>query len=66
MSKRRHRIPDGEVVWEVDEFTDRRLVLAEVELKRVDQGVVVPDWLAPTVAREVTGEPEYVNANLAR
>ena len=66
VSKRRHRIPDGEVVWEVDEFTDRSLVLAEVELRRVDQDVVLPDWLAPTVARDVTGEPEYVNANLAR
>jgi CYTH domain-containing protein len=66
VSKRRYRIPDGGVVWEVDEFTDRGLVLAEVELSRVDQPVVLPDWLAPTVARDVTGEPEYVNANLAR
>ena len=63
--KRRYRVPDGEWVWEVDEFLDRSLVLAEVELTREMQ-VGLPAWLAPHVVREVTDEGEFVNQNLAR
>ena len=57
--------PSG-VVWEVDEFTDRELALAEVELPSVDAHVDVPQWLAPYVVREVTDEDTYVNIRLAR
>ncbi len=64
--KRRYRVADGALVWEVDEFTDRPLVLAEVELPAADAAPEVPSWLAPYVVREVTDEGEYVNANLAR
>jgi CYTH domain-containing protein len=64
--KRRYRVPDGALVWEVDEFTDRPLVLAEVELPAVDAAAEPPSWLAPYVVREVTDEAEYLNANLAR
>lgn len=66
VTKRRHRIPHGTLLWEVDEFTDRELVLAEVELHRADEEVVIPGWLGPLVVRDVTDEAEYVNANLAR
>jgi len=64
--KRRYRVPDGGLTWEVDEFTDRDLVLAEIELPSEDIKPKLPDWIAPHVVREVTGEPEYVNVNLAR
>jgi len=68
--KRRYRVAAGPdpaaLVWEVDEFLDRDLVLAEVELPSEDTPVPIPDWLAPYVVREVTGEKEYVNINLAR
>jgi len=53
-------------VWEVDEFTDRDLWLAEVELPSADHEAKPPDWLAPHIVREVTNEPEYLNINLAR
>lgn len=66
ISKRRHRVPDGDMTWELDEFTDRDLVLAEVELRHIDDEVPIPEWLAAAVVREVTGEPEYLNMNLAR
>lgn len=66
VQKRRHRVPDGGVVWEIDDFTDRALVLAEVELASESEVVVFPDWLAPYVVREVTDEPEYLNLRLAR
>jgi len=64
--KRRHKIREGERVWEIDEFLDRDLVLAEVELPSAEATVELPEWLRPHVVREVTGESEYKNENLAR
>lgn len=66
LMKRRHVVDAGEHRWEIDEFLDRPLVLAEVELSHPEADVKMPDWLAPAVEREVTGEPEYLNMNLAR
>ncbi len=66
VEKVRHAVSDGAYVWEVDVFLDRGLVLAEVELPSADTLVTLPEWLAPYVIRDVTGESEYVNANLAR
>lgn len=63
--KRRYRVPDGLLFWEVDDFLDRSLVLAEVELPR-EMHVPLPRWLAPHVVREVTEEREFVNQVLAR
>ncbi|NUQ13653.1 MAG: CHAD domain-containing protein, partial [Gemmatimonadaceae bacterium] len=66
LTKKRHRVPDGDLVWDVDEFTDRELVLAEVELPSAETPVEFPKWLAPFVVREVTGDPAYLNSTLAR
>jgi CHAD domain-containing protein/CYTH domain-containing protein len=63
--KRRYTVPDGEHVWEVDEFIGRDLVLAEVELAAPDAPVDPPAWLSPYIVREVTGEAEYTNLHLA-
>ncbi|MDA1080551.1 MAG: CHAD domain-containing protein [Gemmatimonadetes bacterium] len=64
--KFRYRLADAGQVWEIDEFRDQRLVLAEIELRSARDDVPVPDWLARCLVREVTDEPEYVNAVLAR
>ena len=64
--KRRWRVPDGALCWEVDEFRDRTLVLAEVELPAADTPVEPPAWLAPHIVREVTDDPDYLNFRLAR
>jgi adenylate cyclase len=65
--KRRYFVPEGDVIWEIDEFLDRPgLWLAEVELETVDQRVIVPDWLEAVVEREVTDEKDYTNHALAR
>lgn len=66
LTKRRYAIEEGERIWEIDEFTDRELFLAEVELPTEETEVVIPEWLSPLLEREVTGEDAYVNANLAR
>jgi len=64
--KRRFKVRQDELTWEVDQFLDRDLVLAEVELPAADHPVTPPDWLAPVIVREVTDEPAYLNINLAR
>jgi CYTH domain-containing protein len=64
--KRRYLVPAGDLTWEIDEFLDRDLVLAEVELPSAEARVNPPEWLEPYVVRDVTGESEYSNMRLAR
>jgi dihydrofolate reductase/CYTH domain-containing protein len=64
--KRPHYVPAGALTWEIDEFTDRDLVLAEVELPDERTPVPIPEWLAPVLVREVTADPSFLNLNLAR
>ena len=66
VAKERFRIRDGELLWEIDRFTDRELVLAEVELAEPEAVAPLPAWLVPFVERDVTGEDAFVNATLAR
>jgi CHAD domain-containing protein/CYTH domain-containing protein len=64
--KRRYRVAEGTLTWEIDQFLDRDLVLAEVELPDPATAVELPTWLEGFVVREVTNEPEFLNLNLAR
>ena len=64
--KRRYVVEDAGRRWEIDEFLDRPLYLAEVELPAAGAEVRLPKWLARAVEREVTGEDAFVNVNLAR
>jgi CHAD domain-containing protein/CYTH domain-containing protein len=63
--KRRYRIPDGTLTWEIDQFLDRDLVLAEVELGGRPREVTLPAWLEPQVDHEVTDDEAYSNLQLA-
>ncbi len=63
--KRRYRVRHQGVAWELDDFADRSLVLAEVELSSPDQAVELPPWLEAVLVREVTGDPAYANVTLA-
>jgi len=64
--KRRYTVADGARHWEIDAFTDRVLVLAELELDHADAVVEFPPWLAPYVLREVTDDRAFTNWQLAR
>jgi CHAD domain-containing protein/CYTH domain-containing protein len=66
LEKRRYLVPEGDLLWEVDAFTDRPLVLAEVELPNEAFEPTIPHWLRPFLLRDVTGEVEYLNSTLAR
>jgi len=65
LHKRRYTVPDDGHTWQVDEFLDRDLVLAEVELHSADEKVQMPPWLASVLVRDVTDDSEFSNASLA-
>ena len=67
LRKRRYSVRESDdLVWEVDEFLDRPLVLAEIELPTADTRFELPQWLQEVLDREVTDEPGYTNARLAQ
>lgn len=63
LSKRRHRVKRGDLVWEIDEFRGRHrgLVIAEVELTRRNQKIDLPDW----IGKDVSTARKYQNSYLA-
>ncbi len=63
--KIRTRIAHGALVWEIDQFLDLPLCLAECELPAPDTQMPIPEWLKPVIVREVTEEPEFRNYQLA-
>lgn len=64
VEKTRHIVWHEGYRWEIDEFHGRHegLVVAEVEMREVDEDVPLPGF----VGREVTGDPAYYNSTLAR
>ncbi len=64
IEKTRYCIDYAGFVWEIDEFhgANSGLVLAEIELQEVHQPFELPAWIGD----EVTGDPRYYNAYLAR
>lgn len=64
IEKDRYKVPFGGLLWEIDEFfgDNEGLVVAECELSSDDQKIEKPGWIGD----EVTGDPRYYNANLAR
>ena len=64
VEKTRYRVPCEGFVFEVDVFHGENagLVVAELELSAPDQPFPRPPWLG----EEVTGDPRYLNAALAR
>ena len=62
IEKVRYTIEHDGLFWEVDEFEGENagLVIAEVELARADQTILLPDW----IGEEVTDDARYYNASL--
>lgn len=63
ITKTRHDVPHGGLLWEVDVFEGplAGLVIAEVELPAADHPLDLPDW----AGQEITGDARYANAALA-
>jgi len=64
IEKKRYKVYYSGFSWDVDEFfgDNEGLVIAEIELDRIDQKFNKPPW----VGENVTGDPKYKNANLVR
>ena len=64
VEKTRHYVEQGELVWEIDEFSgdNAGLTVAELELESVDQTFDRPDWLG----QEVTDQRRYYNHSLSQ
>lgn len=62
--KTRYHIPTGDHTFEVDVFHGKHegLIIAEIELNSEDESFERPEWLG----EEVTGNPEYYNANMIK
>jgi adenylate cyclase len=62
--KTRYLVPSGKHTFEVDVFHEKNegLIIAEIELAFDDELFEKPDWLG----EEVTGMPQYYNANLIK
>jgi len=62
--KTRYLIPSGKHTFEVDVFHEKNegLIIAEIELNSDDEFFNKPSWLG----EEVTGMPQYYNANLIK
>jgi adenylate cyclase len=64
IEKTRHYVPQGGVTWEIDCYHGalEGIVVAEVELRSIDQTFDRPAWLG----EEVTGREEWRKINLIR
>jgi adenylate cyclase len=64
IEKVRHLVDHAGMTWEVDVYHGEAcgLVLAEVELDRIDQPLVLPQW----VAAEVTHDPRYCSSGIVQ
>jgi adenylate cyclase len=64
IEKTRYIIPSGAHKFEVDVFHGKNegLIIAELELSDESEYFEKPEWLG----EEVTGKPEYYNANLIK
>lgn len=65
IAKTRYKVAaGGGLTWEIDRFRDSHegLVIAEIEMDSEAATFDRPDWLG----EDVTGNPDYYNASLAR
>ena len=64
LEKIRYFVRTGTHIIEVDEFlgSNQGLVIAEIEIEKVDDNIEVPSW----VGLEVTGDIKYYNSQLSK
>ena len=64
VEKTRYLIEHNGMTWELDVFegANAGLLMAEIELESENQTFELPEW----AGEEVTGDPRYYNARLAR
>ena len=64
IEKTRYEIQDGDLIWEIDEFSgeNQGLIVAEIELTDPEQIITLPPW----IGLEVSNDSRYFNVNLTK
>lgn len=64
IDKTRYEVPNGDLIFEVDEFhgANDGLIIAEIELPEVSTTIKLPEW----IGEEVTGDHRYYNSSLSK
>lgn len=66
VTKERFVVSTHDGVWELDKFTDRNLVLLEIELSSEHEEVHMPEAFKAVLVREVTEDKKFTNWALSR
>lgn len=65
IKKRRRIYVKKDLIWEIDDFIDLSLVVAEIELPKEGHEFKIPKKIKKEVIMEVTEFPQFYNSNLA-
>jgi len=66
ISKIRHvKYTDDNLKWEIDEFKDISLVIAEIEIPTDDYDVKYPNYIEDVFIKDVTGIKEFNNRRMS-
>lgn len=65
IQKRRYILNVNNDVWEIDEFLENKMVIAEIEIPSKDYSVTIPRSIQDTLVYEVTGINEFSNKSLS-
>lgn len=63
--KLRYEFKHGDLVWQIDNFVNIKMVLAEVELPHENYIFEIPEKLEDAIVAEVTGVDGFSNESLA-
>lgn len=66
ISKVRHiKKTHDNLIWEIDEFKDINITIAEIEIPTYDYKVIYPDYISDYMIKDVTGFKEFNNRRMA-
>lgn len=56
---------DNDLKWEVDNFKDCKLIIAELEIPYKDYKIIIPNFIQEKLLLDVTGLNQFTNINLS-
>jgi CYTH domain-containing protein len=65
ISKLRYELIDGDLTWQIDNFINIKMVVAEVELPSENHTFDIPEHIENAIVAEVTGVEGFSNESLA-
>ncbi len=65
ISKLRYELIDGDLTWQIDNFVNIKMVVAEVELPSENHTFDIPEHIENAIVAEVTGVEGFSNESLA-